>query len=420
VTRALPKILLTCVLSTSFALASASAAQDGMTVSEMASSDDQLQRGLYLATAGNCMACHTREGGDAFAGGVAFHTDFGVIYSTNITSDDDAGIGAWTEDQFVAAMREGKSADGSNLYPAFPYPSFTKVSDEDLSDLYAFFQSIAPSTYVPPENEMGFPFNQRALMGIWNATFFENERFQADSSQSDEWNRGAYLVEGLGHCGTCHTPRNALGGLQTDQALSGGTYNDKVEENKIRPWSAVNLTSAPDGLAAWSEDDLYSYLKTGHGGMGGTFGPMNEVITLSTSQLSESDVRSMAIYIKSLPPIERAPEHKMSDADFRAGELIYTIHCGTCHLPTGLGDPSIGPAVAGSAIVQAEDPASLINVIIYGAEVPAPAPPGAWKSMEAFGDKLDDDEIAKLSTYMRSNWGNRGGPVTEADVAKQR
>jgi mono/diheme cytochrome c family protein len=382
--------------------------------------DDPVQRGRYLAIAGNCVACHTQEGGDPFAGGVAFHTDFGVIYSTNITSDETTGIGAWTEEQFIRAMHEGKSADGSNLYPAFPYPSFTKVSEQDLKDLFAFLKSAAPSSYSPPDNDMGFPFNQRSLMGIWNALYLENERFEGDDSQSVEWNRGAYLVQGLSHCGTCHTPRNALGGLQTDQVFSGGTYNDKVDGNKIRPWSAVNLTSAPDGLAAWSEDDIASYLKTGHSSMGGTFGPMNEVITLSTSQLSDSDVRAMAVYLKSLPPIERSPQHKMSDSDFRAGELLYTIHCGTCHLPTGLGDPSIGPRLAGSAVVQAENPASLINVIIYGAEVPVPSPPGAWKSMQAFGNKLDDDEIALLSTYLRSNWGNHGGPVTEADVGKQR
>ncbi len=412
---------ISCVVTVvAIAFATNAPAQEPSSSVPMADSDNPVQRGLYLATAGNCMACHTKEGGEPFAGGIAFHTDFGIIYSTNITSDDTAGIGGWTEDQFIRAMHEGKAADGSNLYPAFPYPSFTKVSEQDLKDLFAFLESVAPSTYSPPENEMGFPFNQRGLMGVWNALYLENERFELDESQTEQWNRGAYLVQGLGHCGTCHTPRNALGGLQSEQALSGGTYNDKVDEDKIRPWSAVNLTSASDGLAAWSEDDLTSYLKTGHGGMGGTFGPMNEVITMSTSQLSESDVRAMAVYLKSLPPIERAPQHKMSDADFRAGELLYTIHCGTCHLPTGLGDPSIGPAVAGSSVVQAEDPASLINVIIYGAEVPAPSPPGAWKTMEAFGDKLDDDEIALLSTYLRSNWGNRGGAVTEADVGKQR
>ncbi|MEQ9112436.1 MAG: cytochrome c [Rhodospirillaceae bacterium] len=393
---------------------------DSIIIQAMADSDDPIQRGLYLATAGNCMACHTRDGGDSLAGGVTFHTDFGVIYSTNITSDEVAGIGAWTEAQFIRAMREGKSADGSNLYPAFPYPSFTKVSEQDLKDLYAFLKSTASSSFTPPDNDMGFPFNQRSLLSIWNALYLDNERFEVDDSQSEEWNRGAYLVQGLSHCGTCHTPRNALGGLKKDQMLSGGTYNDKVTDDKIRPWSAVNLTSASDGLAAWSEDDITSYLKTGHGSMGGSFGPMNEVISLSTSQLSDSDVRAMAIYLKSLPPIVRSPEHKMSDSDFRAGELVYTIHCGTCHLPTGLGDPSIGPPLAGSAVVQAEDPASLINVIIYGAEVPMASPPGAWKSMDAFGNKLDDDEIALLSTYLRSNWGNRGGPVTEADVSKQR
>lgn len=406
--------------ASTLALTTPAPAQELDSASALADSNDPVQRGLYLATAGNCMACHTQEGGEPFAGGVAFHTDFGVIYSTNITSDEASGIGTWTEDQFTRAMHEGKSADGSNLYPAFPYPSFTKVSDQDLKDLYAFMKKVTPSSYAPPENDMGFPFNQRSLMGVWNALFFDGERFEADSAQSEDWNRGAYLVEGLGHCGTCHTPRNALGGLQADQALSGGTYNDKVEGDKIRPWSAVNLTSATDGLAAWSEDDIASYLKTGHGGMAGSFGPMNEVITMSTSQLNDSDVNAMAAYLKSLPPVERSPQHKMSDQDFRAGELVYTIHCGTCHLPTGLGDPSIGPAVAGSSVVQAEDPASLINVIIYGAEVPTPAPPGAWKTMEAFGDKLDDDEIALLSTYLRSNWGNRGGPVTEAAVGKQR
>ncbi len=402
------------------AVLSPALAQEEVAVGDLADSADPVQRGLYVATAGNCMACHTTESGDPFAGGVAFHTDFGVIYSTNISSDPNAGIGGWTEEQFIRAMHDGVSADGSNLYPAFPYPSFTKVTEVDLKDLYAFLQSTAPSSYRPPENEMGFPFNQRSLMGIWNALFFVSSRYVADASKSDTWNRGAYLVQGLGHCGTCHTPRNALGGKQEDLALSGGTYSDKVEEDLIRPWSAVNLTTAPDGLAAWSNEDISTYLKTGHSSKAGTFGPMNEVITLSTSQLSDDDIQAMAEYLSGLPPIERAAQHEMDPADFRAGELVYTIHCGTCHLPTGLGDPSIGPALVGSSIVQADDPATLINVVIYGAEVPVPQPERAWKSMEAFGDKLDDDEIALLSTYMRSNWGNRGGAVSEADVARQR
>lgn len=381
---------------------------------------DPAERGRYLATVGNCKHCHTVEGGAAFAGGVAFSTDFGVIYSTNITPDSAAGIGGWTLEQFTRAMREGISADGTKLYPAFPYPSFTKITDADLKDIFAYLQTVAPTPNTPPESDMSFPFSQRSLMGVWNALFLDDARFAADESKSAEWNRGAYLVQGLSHCGSCHTPRNALGAEQADRALSGGTYNDEVEAGMLRPWSAVNLTSAPDGLAAWSVDDIRGYLSTGHSATAGTFGPMNEVISESTSKLTDVDVQAMAVYLKSLPPIQRAPQHEMDPADFRAGELLYTIHCGTCHLPTGLGDPSIGPAVTGSSIVEAEDPASLINSIIYGATSFAPAPPHAWENMEAFGDKLDDDEIALLSTYMRANWGNHGGPVTEADVERQR
>lgn len=382
--------------------------------------DEPLERGAYLAKAGSCMTCHTTDGGDPYGGGVAFHTNFGTIYSTNISSSADAGIGDWTEEQFIRAMRKGKSADGKNLYPAFPYTSFTNMTDQDIKDLFIYIQSVAPSSYTPPKNKMNFPFNIRSFLGVWNAMYLKTGPFKSDESKSEEWNRGAYLVEGISHCGACHTPRSALGGLDRKKALSGSVYNDKVSGGEIRPWSAVNLTPAPDGLAIWSEDDISDYLKTGHSSVAGTFGPMNKVIVHSTSHLTESDTRAMAVYLKGLPPIEQARQRKMKASDFQAAELIYTIHCGTCHLPTGLGDSSTGTPLAGSAVVQAKDPASLINVIIYGAEVPSPAPSGAWKSMEAFGDKLDDDEIALLSTYVRSNWGNHGGPVSEADVAKQR
>ena len=401
-------LFLVCLL-----FANAAAAQD-------TAGGDPSERGRYLAAAGNCTTCHTVPGGVPYAGGVAFETDFGTIYSTNITPHAEAGIGAWTEDQFIRAMHEGIAADGTRLYPAFPYPSFTKVSDEDLKAIFGYLKTIPPSASRPPENKMGFPYNQRGLMSIWNALFFEPGRYAPDASQSAEYNRGGYLVEGLTHCGTCHTPRNFLGGLKTDQALSGGSYLDEVEPGVKRPWSAVNLTPASDGLAAWSQEDIVSYLKTGHGSRAGTFGPMNDVIVNSTARLSDADVKAMAVYLKGLAPIERAPRHEMSADELREGELVYTIHCGTCHLPTGLGDPSIGPPLAGSAVVQAEDPASLINSIIYGATVPSPAPPEHWETMEAFGDKLDDDEIALLATYLRASWGNRGGSVSEADVAKQR
>jgi mono/diheme cytochrome c family protein len=382
--------------------------------------DSIVERGQYLATAGNCHSCHTSPGGDPFSGGVAFTTDFGVIYSTNITSDKASGIGNWTEKEFSRALREGISADGSHLYPVFPYTSFARTTDSDISALWAYISSVTPSQYTPPENSLRFPYKYRGLLTIWKALYLNSSPFKEDSSKSDDYNRGAYLVEGLAHCGSCHTPRNALGAEQSDLALSGGTYNDTVDSGKLRPWAAVNLTPAQDGLGHWSKKDISSYLKTGHSNAAGTFGPMNKVITGNTSQLTKQDIDSIAVYLTEIEPIQRSTKSRMNSKDFNKAELLYTIHCGTCHLPTGLGDPSVGPMLAGSAIVQAENPASLINTIIYGATVPKPAPAKSWKSMEAFGDKLDDEEIALLATYLRSNWSNFGSQVTETDVANQR
>lgn len=385
--------------------------------------NDPLARGKYLATAGNCMTCHTREGGVPFAGGVAFKTDFGTIYSTNITFDPKAGIGSWTQEQFVRAMREGVRANGEHLYPAFPYPSFTKVSDEDLGEIFAYVKSIPAAATPSPANEMGFPFNQRQLMSVWNALFFDAGAFKADTKQSTEWNRGAYLVEGLGHCGACHSPRNFLGAEQADQAMSGGVFQDKVPGGAIRQWSGVNLTSAESGLKSWTTEDIAAYLKTGHSNRSASFGPMNEVIGNSTRHLSDEDTLAMAVYVKSLAPIERSPKSTMDDKALRAGDTLYTIHCGTCHLPTGLGDKpgsELGAPLVGSAVAQAPDPSSLINIILYGGQVLTPVPQKSWKSMKALGDNLSDEDVAAVATYVRTNWGNRGAPVTAAQVAQQR
>lgn len=394
--------------------AHAAVAQEGVT-----ESDAQFERGRYLVSAGSCRACHTKPGGAPFAGGVAFVTDFGTVYSTNITSHE-SGIGGWTEEDFIRAMREGVSADGTHLYPVFPYPSFARVKEEDLQAIWTFISRIPPVQSPAPENDLEFPYKYRTLLGLWKWRHLDDAPFAPDNAKSDAFNRGAYLVQGLAHCGSCHSPRTMLGAEDADLALSGGAYNDNVEPGKLRRWSAVNLTPAPDGLGAWSKDDISQYLKTGHSNAAGTFGPMNKVIVGNSSQLSQSDVDAIATYLSEIAPIPRAKKHKMGADDLREAELIYTIHCGTCHLPTGLGDPSVGPMLAGSAVVQAEDPASLINVIIYGAEVPTPAPSHAWESMEAFGNKLDDREIALLSTYLRSSWGNAGGRVTESEVEEQR
>lgn len=382
---------------------------------------DAVQRGQYLATAGNCMSCHTVSGEDPYAGGVAINTDFGVIYSSNITPDPEAGIGSWTGEDFLRAMHHGKSADGSNLYPAFPYTYFTKLTEQDVSDIFEYLKSVKPSSSRPAKNKLGFPYNQRWLLSFWKMTNFKKGRFQLDETKSNEWNRGAYLVEGLAHCGACHTPRGGLGGAKEKLALSGGVIHDYVPGGDIRKWSAVNLTPAPDGTGAWSTEEMTDYLATGYSPRASSFGPMNKVIEHGTSKLDLNDVRAMATYLAAVPEIKRSTKHEMDPADFSRADVLYTIHCGSCHLPTGLGDPRLGPPLKGSSIVQDSNPSSLINVIIYGAERPNLAGPSTWeKEMGPFKDKLSDQEIALISTYLRSNWDNYGAPVSEKDVAKQR
>lgn len=411
--RLLPRILATVMAAIPVAPISAVSA-DESTRSSL------LEQGKYLATAGNCVSCHTKPGGAPFAGGVSFHTRFGTLYSTNITPDSTTGIGAWTPAQFRRAMREGISANGEHLYPAFPYTSFTKLSDADVDAIFAYLKTLPAVSATAPANDMVFPFGQRRLLGLWKSLYFDAGRFTANSNHSAAWNRGAYLVEGLGHCGACHSPRNFLGAERADSALAGGTYLDKVPGGEIRAWSAVNLTPASSGLKTWSVDDTLAYLKTGLNAHASTFGPMSEVVMRSTRHLSDADARSIAVYLASLPPIEHAAAAESDTEVLREGRGLYTIHCGTCHLPTGKGAIATGPPVAGNPVVQAADPASLINLILHGPELPDPLPPVQWMHMEAYGSLLSDEEIAALATFLRSAWGNRGGAVSVDQVAEQR
>ena len=379
-----------------------------------------VETGRYLATAANCISCHSRKDGALFAGGVAFETKFGTLYSTNITADPNAGIGSWTQVQFKRAMREGIRADGEHLYPAFPYTAFTKLSDADIGAIYAYLKTVPPSTYRAPDNKMSFPFNQRSAMIAWKALHLDGARYTPNEKQSAEWNRGAYLVEALGHCGACHTPRNSQGAERKDWALTGGTYNDKIPGGKTRAWSAVNLTRASTGLGAWSIEEITSYLKTGLNSFATSFGPMNEVITNSTSHLTTSDVRAMAVYLKSLPAKEQPTTPAASADELRIGQSLYATHCGTCHLPTGKGSTDTGPSMVGNPVVQAADPASLINLILYGPELPDPPPPLQRMHMDPYESQLGDDEVAAIASYMRGAWGNRGGAVSLEQVAAQR
>jgi mono/diheme cytochrome c family protein len=408
-----------------------------------ASPEDALvEKGKYLATAGDCISCHTRPGGEEFAGGLPLKTPFGTIYTANITTDNDTGIGGWTEEQLKRAMREGIADDGDHLYPGFPYTAYTKVTDEDIHAIYAYLKSLKPVKYNPPANEMSFPFTQRGLLAIWNKLFLTPGPYEADASQSAEWNRGAYLVQGLGHCGACHTPRNQLGGERASLALTGGVYNDAIvdsvheqeivkQDNMVRPWSAVNLTSSPQGLGAWSVEEIATYLKTGHTARAGAFGPMAQVVTNSTSHLTDADTHAMAVYLKSLPPVAPEIDKAATPDQMRKGEIAFTVRCGDCHLPTGLGSPrtadadptKVSPPLVGNAVVLAHDPATLINVILYGAHEDV-LDDKAWPKMPGFeldfGLGMDDEAVAALATYVRNSWGNKGAAVDPKDVAKQR
>lgn len=381
---------------------------------------DLVARGEYLAVAGNCATCHTAANGAFMAGGLAFETPFGRIYSTNITPDPDTGIGGWTAVDLLNSMRHGVRPDGTHLYPVFPYPNFTRVSDEDVAALYAYLMSLPAVRHAAPANALSFPFNLRFLLAAWKRLYFEPGTYRPDPSQPADWNRGAYLVGALAHCGACHSPRNGFGAEIAGRAMSGGEYLAPVPGGAHRPWFAPDLTSADTGLGLWPADELADYLGTGRNSFIETFGPMNEVVLNSTRHLAAADIDAMATYLKSLPPSAPVARAEVARSTMGRGRTIYNLHCGTCHLPTGLGDPEMAPRLdRGSLVVQAANPASMINAILY-----APAlgdlPPRWRHPMEEFQYLLDDEEVAAVASYVRNSWNNRAGPVTAGQVARQR
>lgn len=407
-------------------LRSDSSDEDGPIAILDISGNELLARGEYLAIAGNCASCHTTATGEFMAGGVAFETPFGTLYSTNITPDADTGIGNWSDRDFLNAMRHGVRPENEHLYPAFPYTAYTRISNEDIAAIYAYLQSIPPVNQTAPENELSFPFSIRPLMAFWKAIFFEQGIFEPNDERSEVWNRGAYLVEGLAHCSACHSPRNGFGAETKELHMSGGEYLDRVRTGEHRPWSAPNLTSTERGLGLWTQQELEDYLKTARNDFLESFGPMNQVIMNSTRFLSDSDINAMAVYLKSLPAIDEALVRPGSEAPdpqlMGRGRSVYNLHCGTCHLPAGEGDPEMAPRLnAGSLVVQSSNPASMINAILYGPETPGhPLPPRWREPMEEFQYLLDDEEIAAVATYIRNSWDNAAGVVTPAQVARQR
>ncbi|WP_426703104.1 c-type cytochrome [Rhodanobacter sp. Col0626] len=373
---------------------------------------EQVRRGQYLVAVGDCMSCHLRPGGEPFAGGRGLNTPFGVIYSSNITSDAEAGIGAWTSDQFHRAMHEGKNAHGQNLYPAFPYPWFNRVSRADDDAIFAYLKTTRAVHYTPPADPLPFPLNIRAMVGGWNLLFFRKSEFKADPRQSAEWNRGAYIVNGLGHCSACHTAKNMLGADKSGHAFEGGVLEDFV---------APDLTGNPrTGLGAWSVDDITEYLHAGRNARAGAGGPMADVITYSTSLMTDQDRHAIATYLKSLPA---SPNESLSTPDASAmkrGAAIYSDACTGCHLENGVGQPRLFPPLGKNAVVQQNDPTGVIHLILAGGRIGPGANRPSPLSMPSFAWKLTDQEVADVATYLRNSWGNQASVVVASKVHDQR
>jgi mono/diheme cytochrome c family protein len=399
-------------------------------VSDIAATDDaapalpaDVSRGAYLVLAANCISCHTMPDGKAYAGGKAFETGLrflGRIYSSNITPDRQTGIGAWSEADFVRAMREGIAPGGTHLFPAFPYTAFSKLETADIKSIFAYLRTVpAIHAEVPAAS---FWFRQRWAMPLWNSLFLTSGPLAAQADQSAQWNRGRYLVESLGHCSACHTPRNALLAERTDAQLTGGLMVGEVEPGKNRNWSAPNLTGAHSGLAKWSVEELEKYLKGGFSRRAGVLGPMNEVVANSLRYLSAADVMAIAVYLKSVPASGESAQQSLSAAEQAAGQAVYDKYCDECHLSTGRGGFRKAPPVAGSPLVQAASAASLVNVILFGATPVAglPASLDAWESMPGFAAKLSDQQVADLANFLRTKWENRGDSVRAKFVAEQR
>jgi mono/diheme cytochrome c family protein len=406
------------LVATTLGLAAISAAQ--------AATDQTLvQRGEYLARAGDCMACHSAAGKPAFSGGLAIDSGHGMIYSTNITPDKQHGIGNYSEQQFAAAVRHGVRADGTNLYPAMPYPSYAKVTDEDMHALYVYFmEGVKPSPEQPPASNMSFPFNLRWGMKLWNFFFASDKPFQEQAGWSAEIKRGAYLVEGLGHCGSCHTPR---GFAMNEKALDSGDIKF-LSGGELNGWPVPSLR----GMPRWSEQDIVDYLQTGRNRTASVAGEMTAVVQHSTSHLQEVDLKAIALYLKTLSPAPGAPASvkpqgseatikKLTAAkDLTLGERLYLDNCAACHFVTAKGATRVFPELDGSTVVNAANPTGLIHVILAGARTPSTAKAPSILVMPGFGHRLSDSEAAELATFVRQGWSNQAAAVSERDVARVR
>lgn len=369
-----------------------------------------IERGEYLARAGDCVSCHTAKGGAPMAGGLRVDTPFGYMLSPNITPDPDTGIGRWSSAEFYRALHEGVNQHGKDMFPTMPYDFYTKVTRADADAIYAYLRTVKPVRNTVDVNHLHFPFNLRWTMGAWRELYFTEGRYRLDATKTAAWNRGAYLVEGLGHCSDCHSPRNLLGGIEKSRDFSGAV---------IDGWFALDLTSdIATGLGSWSVDEIARYLKTGVTRNKTTaLGPMAAFIRDSTSHLTDADRLAMAEYLKSIPPDSRLRNGRVApDPTKQRGAQLYTDHCSGCHQALGRGMPGVFPPLTGNPDVLAADPSNILQVIDRG--IPARV---GYSAMPAFGPQLTDQQVADIANYARTSWGNGAPPdATPAMVAKLR
>jgi mono/diheme cytochrome c family protein len=372
----------------------------------------RVEKGRYLALVSDCSSCHTAPGGGRpFAGGRAIETPFGNVVATNITPDRDTGIGAWTDDEFDAAVRRGLRRDGSRLYPAMPYNDYTKMSRDDVLAIRSYLNTIQPVSNAVDADLLPFPFNIRAAVGVWDALYFTDGAYQPDPEKSAEWNRGAYLVNGPGHCGACHTPKSTLGGDKSSHFLQGAD---------LQGWFAPNITAdVAQGLGRWSGEDIITYLRTGHNRISAATGPMAEVVALSSSHMTGTDLTAIATYLKSLAAVSDPPQALSSkDPAMISGAAIFRDQCSACHALDGHGTAQLFPSLADSALVRSSDPATLIRIVLRGARSVATDGEPTGPGMPSYAWQLDDAEVAAVLTYIRNSWGSAAGRVSAEDVSQ--
>ncbi len=373
-------------------------------------------RGEYLTRAGNCMAGHTDRGGAPWAGGRALATPFGTVYAGNLTPDARTGLGAWTDDDFWRALHHGRSRDGRMLYPAFPYTHYTRITRADADAMYAFLRTVPPVDRENTPHALRWPYSTQAALAVWRALYFRPGGHREEAARGADWNRGAYLVQGLGHCSACHSARNAWGASEVLD-LSGGMI-------PMQAWYAPSLASpAQAGVAQWDDADIVQLLRTGRAPQASTLGPMAEVVRHSTQHLEDTDLRAMAVFLKSVPQVDPPSPPRTAPATagvMQRGERLYGDHCAQCHGERGEGVPGAYPRLAGNRAVTLPVTANLVQVTIHGAYPPATAGNPRPFGMPPFALTLSDADIAAVLSFVRGAWGHQAGGVSELDVAQQR